>query len=218
MGKGKKKIIPLFNMHFKRIFSFFILLLLVCCKPQLQTNPSGLDWHYMLDTYKVLYTNIVNYGNKTKRYVETIHYDNGKIDSNYLSGTMVDWKCYIEPFLKINMHDTAFQGVYTMSQNIDTLTNNVEITYKPVYLNLPVQNMVVLLDTKSSEIKKIYAQVQYVGAFSKKNETLLYVPGQVIEIITEENPLFSKSTKNAKQLFFVLNNQPKVEIVNGNNH
>ena len=187
----------------------FVLGLAACGTSTNPTNPQGLDWHYYLDTHQTLMSDILKYGTKINRYVETIHHTNGKVDTNFLGGTMVNWDLYIKPFVAMNMRDSSFQGLYTMRQDIDTNTKTVDIRYDPLYENTPVRLMIVKMSTTTSEVESVYGELKNKGAFTVDEQKVLYHPGKLIQIVESKGILNGKQERSARQLDFI---QPTPEI------
>jgi hypothetical protein len=200
------------NMRFVQVFIFTFLLLFGACKPTLQTDVNGFDWHLYLDTYGTMMNDIVKYGTKIKGFTEVLHTENGKPDTNFLAGTMVDWDGYLQPFLSLNMYDSKYQGVYTMSQMIDTNTKTVDIHYDAMYKNLPIQKMIVKLNSINSELQSVYAEKTMKGAFTKSEQTILYQSGSLLQIVDTKHSVTGVITRTAKQLNFIVNNEPTIEI------
>jgi hypothetical protein len=200
------------NMRFVQIFIFTLLLFISACKPTLQTDTNGFDWHLYLDTYSTLMNDIVKYGTKIKGFTEVVHHVTGKPDTNYLAGTMVDWDGYLQPFLSLNLYDSKYQGVYKMSQLIDTITKTVDIHYDALYENLPIRKMIVKLHSETSELQSVYAEKEMKGAFTKAEQTILYQTGSLLQIVDTKHSLTGKVSRTARQLNFIVNNEPTIEI------
>ncbi len=199
-----------------KIKYLIIITLLAACNstPNLPTDMHGLPYKYYLDTDKMMQNAMMEYGTKIERVIEITRNHKGQIDSAYLSGTQVKWDEYIKPFTKINMHHQEYTGVYTMAQNIDTIKKTVDITYTPIYDNLPVRHMLVTLNTTTNAIKKVYAEVVYKNATAVTKQTLLYFPGSSIQVIEDKQGLSGNGGKTAKQLFLIL--KESAEIIIGN--
>jgi uncharacterized protein YfkK (UPF0435 family) len=185
----------------------------MACNPKLPTDPNGLNWHYFYDTKSAINKDIQKIGKRIKSFVEVVHHDNGKKDSSYLTLTMVDWKYYVAAFTAMNMYDSSFQGLYTMSQNIDTITNTVDIQYNPIYENSPIRKMQIKMDATSNEVKTVYAIIKNKSAFSASEQSIFYEPAKIIQIVEKEIPFSGKPKKTGRELHFVLG-PPEIEIIN----
>jgi hypothetical protein len=200
------------SMRSVQLFILLFVLLLSACKPTLQTDPKGFDWHLYLDTYGTFVNDIVKYGNKIKGFTEVVHNEKGKTDTNYLAGTMVDWDGYLQPFLSLNMYDSKYQGVYKMSQLTDTITKTVDIHYDALYENLPIRKMIVKLHSETSELQSVYAEKAIKGAFTKEEQTILYQTGSLLQIVDTKHSMTGQVCRTARQLNFILENEPTIEI------
>jgi hypothetical protein len=185
------------------------------CAPSIPTDTKGFDWHLYLDTKQAMLKDVTTNGRKVKSFVETIHHANGKVDSNYLIGTQIDWDSYLQPVLGCNLYDSTLQGVYKMSQFIDTITKTVDIHYDPMYEQLPVRKMIVKLNSDNSDLQSMYAETDIKKTFSHYKQTILYRPGQLLQIVKTDFPLFGKMQRNAKQLIAIQSTEPEITITNG---
>jgi hypothetical protein len=199
-------------MHKILLFFCFMLLTTSSCNTNIPTDPKGFDWHLYLNTYQALMTDITTNGRKIIGFVETIHQQNGKIDTNYLVGTQVDWNTYLKPFLAVNLNDSSYQGIYKMSQLSDTNTKTVDIHYDPMYDQLPVRKMIVKLNTENSDLQSMYAETDIKNVFSHYKQTILYRPGQMMQIVTTTFPMFGSMQRTAKQLTAVRSTEPEITI------
>jgi hypothetical protein len=199
-------------MRLVPIFILTFLLSISACKPSIQTNTNSFDWHYYLNTYTTLMNDIVEYGSKITGFTEIKYNESGKSDTSYLAGTMVDWDSYVKPFLALNLQEAKYQGVYTMSQMIDTNTKTVDIHYDPLFENLPIRKMIVKLNSQTSALQSVYAEQSIKNAFTKQEQTFLYQSGRLIQIVDTKHNATGAVSRTARQLNFMMNREPTVEI------
>jgi hypothetical protein len=176
-----------------------------------QANPpssNGCDWNYLLDTKQLIQNIIADHAKDIKSFVEVTKKSNGKIDSAYLRGTMVDWKFYTAAMEDINLYNKVYHRNYSMAQYIDTIQQSVSIQYDPLYTNLAVTKMIVNMETETQNIKSVYATYAKKKAFSEEKKSIVYTAGECLQIVSE-----AKEGKEAKELYFIKDKTPTVTIV-----
>jgi hypothetical protein len=201
-------------MRLANLFFITILLFTISCTPIIPTDSKGFDWHLYLNTKQALITDVTTNGTKIKSFIETIHHADGKVDSNFLIGTQIDWDSYLKPLLACNLNDSTYQGVYKMSQFIDTITKTVDIHYDPLFDQLPVRKIIVKLNSENSDLKSMYAETDIKKTFSHYKQTILYRPGSLLQIVQTDFPLFGKMSRHAKQLNAIKSTEPEITITN----
>jgi hypothetical protein len=81
-----------------------------------------------------------------------------------------------------------------------------------MYKNLPIQKMIVKLNSINSELQSVYAEKTMKGAFTKSEQTILYQSGSLLQIVDTKHSVTGVITRTAKQLNFIVNNEPTIEI------
>jgi hypothetical protein len=187
-------------------------LLFTACKPSLPTDANGLDWHYYPDMMNLFHTDVVKNGRSVKQFIEVTRNANGTKDSAYLLYSQIDWPYYMDALNSINMYHSSYNGLYTMYQDQDTNTKRVKITYEPRFDNLPVKNLIVTMHTQTQDVLSIYGEVQKKGAMSTTKQSVMYRPGEFIQVVTEQDGALVDKPRNARQLYVQL--KTSVEISN----
>lgn len=204
----------LWLMRLAQLLFIGLVVTTIGCTPNIPTDPKGFDWHLYLNTHDALVTDIIANGKKIKSFVETIHQANGKVDTNYLIGTQVDWDAYLKPLMSCNLNDSTYQGVYKMSQFIDTITQTVDIHYDPLFDQLPVRKMIVKLNAETSDLQSMYAETDIKKTFSHYQQKIIYRPGDMLQIVQTDFPMFGKMQRSAKQITAVKSTEPEITITN----
>lgn len=141
------------------------------------------------------------YGQEKNQFIEVAK-TNKQDDSTYLKGTQVDWQFYVQPFLKINLHNEKYDSVYHMAQDINTNTNEVTITYLPVYAHLPVKKIIIIMNINSGVVKSVYAETTYNATTSSTKQKILYQSGRLIQIIEDKDSWWSAAKTTIKTIYF----------------
>lgn len=180
------------------------LLFLACvsCKEEkMPKSTEGFPYHYLLNTSDYMLGELKKYGQEKNNFIE-VQNIKGTADTNYFKGNQIDWKYYVQPFLDINLCNEKYDSIYHMAQDVNTTTNEVTITYTPVYENLPVQKIVIIMNVLSNAVKSVYAESLHNKTTSSKKQIILYQVGKVIQVINEEDSWFSKAKKTIRYIYF----------------
>jgi hypothetical protein len=184
------------------LFSFLVLFFLNSCKQEsTPKHAEGFPFHYLLNTQEFMLGELKKYGQEKNQFIEVAKI-NKQDDSTYLKGTQVDWQHYVQPFLKINLHSEKYDSVYHMAQDINTSTNEVTITYLPVYAHLPVKKIVIIMNINSGVIKSVYAETTYNATTSSTKQKILYQSGRLIQIIEDKDSWWSSAKTSIKTIYF----------------
>jgi hypothetical protein len=187
----------------KTTLAFIVPLLFVlgCTPEQPPKHVSGFPYTYLLNTHKFLDGELKKYGKVQQQFVETTQQKQQK-DSNYYKGTQVDWPYFVQPFLDIDLHQAKFDSIYAMTQDVNTAAKQVTITYLPLYANLPLQKMYVVMNIETNNILSVYAETNYHKPWSQLQQKMLYNPGKMIQVSEYENGWFSAKKQQTKTLYF----------------
>jgi hypothetical protein len=201
-------------MFLKSFYFLLIIIVLQACnaKQKFEPQENGAPFHYLLNTTIFAQHQLYDLGTGNLNFIE-IDESNAKNDSSFLTATQVDWKQYIDALMSINVQDSAYNKVYSMSQEMDTVIKNITINFDALYTNLPVQKLYLTLSAGDNKVQIIYAESKNVSMFKTIEQKLTYVTDKTFQLQSTIKPLVGNSTTTIKKLIFVPKiTEPSVQI------
>jgi hypothetical protein len=181
-----------------------ICLCAACTSATLEPVEEGIDYNYLFNTQKFMLSQVAYHKENTANFCELVNKDDKltEFDTMHLRATMIDWRFYINALMSLNMHDSAYNKVYKMTQNFDTVNRRIDILYLPLYDNLPLKKMMLTFDQDHEELRTLYAEYSKVGFWKDISRKVTFSKDEVLQVQEVENPLLGSAKSTVRKLIF----------------